>query len=91
MGITYDLRFIFLYTIGVEGGFNPDEKQYEFDEKTSIVILPSWSAIPLPEPSLPEVVQISVATIMSADDPMKAAEAAAMANTWEGEERKVSK
>ncbi|KAK3106047.1 hypothetical protein FSP39_011642, partial [Pinctada imbricata] len=43
--------------IGVEGGFNPDEKQYEFEETTSIVILPSWSVIPLPDPSLPEMVQ----------------------------------
>lgn len=77
--------------IGVEGGFNPDEKQFEFEETISIVILPKWKVIPYPSPELPDIAKISAEAIMGAEDPLKAAEAAAMANTWEGEERKVSK
>lgn len=75
----------------MEGGFNPDEKQFEFEESTSIMILPKWTVITLPNPELPDIAQISAAAILSAEDPLKAAEAAAMSNTWEGEERKVSK
>lgn len=77
--------------LGVEGGFNPDEKQFEFQESISIVILPKWKVIPYPSPELPDIAKISAEAIMGAEDPLKAAEAAAMANTWEGEERKVSK
>lgn len=47
--------------------------------------------IPYPSPELPDIAKISAKAIMGAEDPLKAAEAAAMANTWEGEERKVSK
>lgn len=86
--VMYCIHWIFL---GVEGGFNPDEKQFEFEETISIVILPKWKVIPYPSPELPDIAKISAEAIMGAEDPQKAAEAAAMANTWEGEERKVSK
>lgn len=85
------MYFIHLIFLGVEGGFNPDEKQFEFEETISIVILPKWKVIPYPSPELPDIAKISAEAIMGAEDPLKAAEAAAMANTWEGEERKVSK
>lgn len=44
--------------IGVEGGFNPDanKKRYEYEEHNSVVILPAFTTIPLPNPELPEIV-----------------------------------
>lgn len=44
--------------IGVEGGFNPDanKKRYEFEEHNSVVVLPGFDVIPLPNPDLPEIV-----------------------------------
>ncbi|KAL5005091.1 hypothetical protein ScPMuIL_018547 [Solemya velum] len=77
--------------IGVEGGFHPGEKQYEFEESNSITVLPDWTEIPLPNPDLPDTVQLSIALILAADDALKAEEAAAMAGTWDGEKRIVSK
>ncbi|XP_052081738.1 ubiquitin carboxyl-terminal hydrolase 5-like [Mytilus californianus] len=77
--------------IGVEGGFSVDDKQYEFEETHSVVVLPDWTVVPLPNQDIPDMVQISVESILSAEDASKMAEAAAMAGTWEGEERKVSK
>lgn len=46
--------------IGVEGGFNPDanKKRYEYEEHNSVVILPAFDTIPLPNPELPEIVRI---------------------------------
>lgn len=45
--------------IGVEGGFNPDanKKRYEYEEHNSVVILPGFDTIPLPNPELPEIVR----------------------------------
>lgn len=77
--------------IGVEGGFNPDEKKFEFEEHNSIVVLPSWTVIPLTDPSIPDMVQVAVAAILGAEDAWKLEEAAAMAGTWDGEKRIVSK
>ena len=44
--------FIVLFT-GVEGGFETDEKKYEVEEINSIVVLPEWTEITLPNPDLP--------------------------------------
>lgn len=45
--------------IGVEGGFNPDanKKRYEYEEFNSVVVLPNFDVIPLPNPDLPELVR----------------------------------
>lgn len=45
--------------IGVEGGFNPDanKKRYEYEEHNSVIILPGFETIPLPNPELPEIVR----------------------------------
>lgn len=77
--------------IGVEGGFQVDEKKFVFEEQTAVVLLPQWHEIPLPNPDLPEVVQLSVSMIMSAEDAAKQEEALAMAGTWEGEKLIISK
>jgi len=77
--------------IGTEDGFSADAKDFQVEELTSLVILPDWDEVDLPNPDLPEIVQMSVAAIMSADDAWKAMEAAALSNTWDGEMRAVSK
>ena len=38
---------------GVEGGFDTDEKKYEVEEINSVVVLPDWTEITLPNPDLP--------------------------------------
>ncbi|XP_076451842.1 ubiquitin carboxyl-terminal hydrolase 5-like [Babylonia areolata] len=77
--------------IGVEGGFQVEDKKFVFEEELRIVMLPDWQDIQLPNIDLPEVVQLSVTMIMSAEDAAKQEEAAAMAGTWEGEKLIVSK
>ncbi|XP_074646299.1 ubiquitin carboxyl-terminal hydrolase 5-like [Tubulanus polymorphus] len=75
--------------IGVEGGFALDEKKYEYEERHSIIVLPRWVDVPLDSPDIPELVQISAATIIAIDP--KAEEAALLQGTWEGDKRVVSK
>ncbi|XP_013417871.1 ubiquitin carboxyl-terminal hydrolase 5 [Lingula anatina] len=77
--------------IGVEGGFAVDEKKYDFEEHNSVVVLPDWTKIPLPNTEIPDMVSLSVAAVLAAESATKLAEAAAMAGTWEGEKRIVSK
>ncbi|XP_052819393.1 ubiquitin carboxyl-terminal hydrolase 5-like [Mya arenaria] len=77
--------------IGVEGGFHTDDKKFSFEEHNSVVVLPGWEKFPLPNPELPEIVQMAVSGILAAEDAWKLEEAAAMAGTWDGEKRMVSK
>ncbi|CAG5125346.1 unnamed protein product [Candidula unifasciata] len=77
--------------IGVEGGFQTDEKRFEFEERASIVVLPQWFEIPYPSDGIPDQVQLSATMIMMAEDAAKQEEAAAMAGTWEGEKLRISK
>ncbi|XP_071530212.1 ubiquitin carboxyl-terminal hydrolase 5 isoform X1 [Panulirus ornatus] len=79
--------------IGVEGGFNPDanKKRYEYEEHNSLVILPDFDVIPLPNPDLPEIVQQSVAAILRAESALHLAEVEAASGAWDGEVRQVSK
>ncbi|XP_055864421.1 ubiquitin carboxyl-terminal hydrolase 5-like isoform X2 [Biomphalaria glabrata] len=76
--------------IGVAGGFQTDEKRYEFEERVAIVI-PDKGEIGFPHESLPMQIQQSAALIIAAEDAIKMEEAAAMAGTWEGEPLVVSK
>ena len=68
-----------------------DAPRYEFEEHNSIVVLPEWQVISLADPEVPDVVQISAASILAADSAAKADEAAALAGTWDGEKRIISK
>lgn len=79
--------------IGVEGGFNPDanKKRYEYEEHNSVVILPAFTTIPLPNPELPEIVQQTVAGVLKAESALHLAEVEAAAGAWDGEVRQVSK
>ncbi|KAH9525074.1 Ubiquitin carboxyl-terminal hydrolase 5, partial [Bulinus truncatus] len=76
--------------IGVEGGFQTEEKRFEFEEKISIVI-PDKGEIAFPHESLPKQVELAATIILAAEDASKLEEAAAMAGTWEGEPLRVSK
>ncbi|XP_077998917.1 ubiquitin carboxyl-terminal hydrolase 5-like [Glandiceps talaboti] len=74
--------------IGVEGGFDvEDEQEYEYEETNAIVILPDFVEVSLPNPSLPEKVQLCVIGIMSAESASRKEEIAA----WDGEKRVISR
>lgn len=42
--------------IGIEGGFDVKDNRPQFDEVTSVVVLPQFAVISLPNPDLPEIV-----------------------------------
>ena len=52
----FHYKFPELSVTGVEGGFNVDDKQFEFEETHSIVVLPEWTTIPLPCQDIPDMV-----------------------------------
>ena len=43
---------------GVEGGFQVDDFKVVFDEQLSVVILPDWLEVQLPNADLPQIVSI---------------------------------
>ena len=45
--------------IGTEDGFSGDAKDFQVEELTSLVILPDWDEVDLPNPDLPEIVQVT--------------------------------
>lgn len=78
--------------IGLEGGFDVDlGKKYEYEHHNSLVILPNFDSVPLPNTQLPEVVQLSVAAVLAADSASVVNELEALAGTWDGEKRVPSK
>lgn len=77
--------------LGVEGGFEIDETRFKFEEFYTIVVLPEWTMIPIDAPDLPAEVVISSQAIIAADSAAKQEEAAALAGTWDGEKRIISK
>ncbi|XP_077509583.1 ubiquitin specific protease 5 isoform X1 [Amblyomma americanum] len=78
--------------IGLEGGFDLDQgKKYEYEHHNSLVILPSFDSLPLPSTELPEAVQLSVAAVLAADSASVVNELEALAGTWDGEKRAVTK
>ena len=77
--------------LNVEGGFQTNEQKFEIEEINTIVLLPDFIEIPLNLPDLPEKVFMAVSAILSADSASRQAELEAMANTWDGEKRLVSK
>lgn len=53
--------------IGVEGGFDANTAQFEYEEKQSVVVLPSWTVLEYPDDNLPSAIQRSIVGILSAD------------------------
>ena len=77
--------------IGTPGGFNPDQQKYTYEETYKIVILPNFTTIPYPNEKLPILVQMSVKAVLEAESALKIAEKEALAGTWDGEAKVVSK
>ena len=44
--------------IGIEGGFDTDEKKYEIEEDNSVVVLPDWTVLPTNDTNLPGEIQV---------------------------------
>ncbi|KAG7308444.1 hypothetical protein JYU34_005650 [Plutella xylostella] len=78
--------------IGVEGGFDPDagRNKYIYTSHHSVVVLPGFHTYAWPNDALPDVVKKSVQAVIEAESPFKLAEMAALAGTWDGEQREVS-
>ena len=77
--------------IGVPGGFNPDEKKFEFVEENAVVVMPDFKSFPLDDPDIPLAVQMSAKAILKADSAVRKGELEASAGTWDGEMIEVSK
>ncbi|GFT00664.1 ubiquitin carboxyl-terminal hydrolase 5 [Nephila pilipes] len=77
--------------IGLEGGFNVGGKKYEYEDHNSIVLMPELRVISLPCPDLPESVQLSIGSILEIDAASIQEEADALAGTWDGMQREVTK
>ncbi|KAL1197359.1 Ubiquitin carboxyl-terminal hydrolase 14 [Cardamine amara subsp. amara] len=73
-----------LLAIGVDGGFDNNEPEYE--ESYSIVILPDFVSLPFPSVELPEKVRIAVDTVLSAVGAERKEQVAA----WTAEKKQVS-
>ncbi|EFN75726.1 ubiquitin carboxyl-terminal hydrolase 5 [Harpegnathos saltator] len=77
--------------IGTAGGFTPDQQKYTYHETYEIVILPNFITIPYPSDDLPEQLELAVKAILEAESAIKLAEVEALAGTWDGEIKAVSK
>ncbi|XP_062505674.1 ubiquitin carboxyl-terminal hydrolase 5-like [Corticium candelabrum] len=74
--------------LGVEGGFDLDEEPpVEYEENYCLVVLPSFTTIPLPCPELPLKIQESIAGVIAAEAASRQEAVAA----WEGEVKFISK
>ncbi|XP_044727778.1 ubiquitin carboxyl-terminal hydrolase 5 isoform X3 [Chrysoperla carnea] len=79
--------------IGVEGGFNPESGavKYEVIENYSVVVLPDFVTFNWPDSNLPKAVSESVRGVLESQSATKVAELEALAGSWDGEARLVSK
>ncbi|GLT37905.1 hypothetical protein SLA2020_121890 [Shorea laevis] len=73
-----------LLAIGVEGGFDSNEPEYE--ESYSIVILPNYVTLPFPSVELPEKVRLAVDAILLNEGVEKREQLAA----WTADKKQVS-
>ncbi|XP_032667917.1 ubiquitin carboxyl-terminal hydrolase 5 [Odontomachus brunneus] len=77
--------------IGTAGGFTPDQQKYTYHDTYQIVILPNFTSIAYPANDLPEQLVFAVKAILEAESASKLAEVEALAGTWDGEIKVVSK
>ncbi|XVF04066.1 hypothetical protein REPUB_Repub05bG0049200 [Reevesia pubescens] len=73
-----------LLAIGVDGGFDNNEPEYE--ETHSIVILPNYVALPFPSVELPEKVRLAVDAILMAEGAERKEQLAA----WTADKKQIS-
>ncbi|XP_003395686.1 ubiquitin carboxyl-terminal hydrolase 5 [Bombus terrestris] len=77
--------------IGTTDGFTPDQQKYTYHESYEIVILPNFITVPYPTDNLPQEVEVAIKSILEAESATKIAEVEALAGTWDGEIKTVSK
>lgn len=77
--------------IGTTDGFTPDQQKYTYHESYEIVILPNFITVPYPTDNLPQEVEVAIKSILEAESATKIAEVEALAGTWDGEIKAVSK
>ncbi|XP_027353672.1 ubiquitin carboxyl-terminal hydrolase 14-like isoform X2 [Abrus precatorius] len=73
-----------ILAIGVDGGFDNNEPEYE--ENHSIVILPEYVSLPFPSVELPEKVRLAVDTILLSEGAERKEQLAA----WTADKKQVS-
>ncbi|XP_042453515.1 ubiquitin carboxyl-terminal hydrolase 14-like isoform X1 [Zingiber officinale] len=73
-----------LLAIGVEGGF--DYQEIEYEETHNIVILPEYVSLPFPSVELPEKIRLAVDAVLLAEGAERKEQLAA----WTAEKKKVS-
>ncbi|KAL9660412.1 hypothetical protein QQ045_025226 [Rhodiola kirilowii] len=73
-----------LLAIGVDGGFDNNEAEYE--ESYNIIILPNFASLPFPSVELPEKVRLAVDAILMADG----AEKKEQLSAWTADTKRVS-
>ncbi|KAK2639269.1 hypothetical protein Ddye_027064 [Dipteronia dyeriana] len=73
-----------LLAIGIEGGF--DNNEIEYEETYSIVILPDYVTLPFPSVELPEKVRLAVDSILMAEGAERKEQVAA----WTADTKQVS-
>lgn len=79
--------------IGVEGGFDPESgrKKFEYKDNYSIVVFPQKERFPYPDERLPLMISNSAKAVIDAEGAITKSEKEALAGTWDGEVRQVSK
>ncbi|GMJ01489.1 ubiquitin-specific protease 14, TITAN6, TARANI, phosphate deficiency root hair defective1 [Hibiscus trionum] len=73
-----------LLAIGIDGGFDNNEPEYE--ETHNIVILPSYATLPFPSVELPEKVRLAVDAILMAEGAERKEQVAA----WTADKKQIS-
>ncbi|EOY12760.1 PREDICTED: ubiquitin carboxyl-terminal hydrolase 14 isoform X1 [Theobroma cacao] len=73
-----------LLAIGIDGGFDNNEPEYE--ETHNIVILPNYVALPFPSVELPEKVRLAVDAILMAEGAERKEQVAA----WTADKKQIS-
>lgn len=76
--------------IGVEGGFELNEKKYEYETTYKLVVFPSRQEFAFPDQELPLLVVNSVEAIIRAESASSRGLKDALTGTWDGEVRKIS-
>ncbi|CAI7856643.1 unnamed protein product [Closterium sp. NIES-54] len=75
-----------LLAIGVEGGFNP-EKEVQYETRYSVVLLPDKLELPYPNNDLPEIIRMSVESVIAAEG----AERKQQVSAWVADKKRVAK
>ncbi|XP_015111541.1 ubiquitin carboxyl-terminal hydrolase 5 [Diachasma alloeum] len=90
-GIDGPAKKITRLAIGTPGGFVPDEQKFTYEDTYQIVVMPKFSTVDYPNNDLPEHVKNSIVGVLEAESATKVAEREALAGTWDGEAKIISK